>query len=187
MKKKFITLGIAFLMLFSLAACRHPTDSFISLEEMQMTLPANFYYFDFNLEGIEEVGKFEATKKKQSDGTYRYIQYFIWYNVEYVIDGKIITRKLRVVAADAKHTMTFLGKNATSFAPQPDLSEIDANCYGVGYSAKDNLLLLTIDIKNEEGIWYYFVLDGVKNVSVAVEAELFVKICETSINDRYKK
>jgi hypothetical protein len=186
MIKKLIICGILAIMVFSLTACGHPVDSFTSLEEMQAVMPANFYYFHFNQEGITETGKFEATKKKQNDGSYKYIQYFIWYDIEYMIDGQLVSRNMQVVGVDVRHTITFIAKSSTPFEPRPDLSEIDAGWRGLGYSSKDNRLLLTIDIKDEEGNWYYFVLDGVQNASVAEEAEAFVEICEIAINNRYK-
>lgn len=110
MTKKLIKLIIASILLFSLTACGHPVDSFTSLEEMQMALPADFYYFDFNQEGINETGKFEATKKKQNDGSYKYIQYFIWYDVEYMIDGLLVSRSMQVVGVEVRHTITLLVK-----------------------------------------------------------------------------
>ena len=190
MIKKIIICGVLAITVFSLVACGFTVEEFNSLSEMQIVMPNDIYYFDFDQEGIKEIGRYQTTNKKNNDGSYDYIRYSVQYDVEFIIEGQKQKRDLKVVGTRDTHTITFIGKDATSLDPLPDLSEIEAICR-IGYSEKDGRLLLTFSFESTEekakvGYYYYFVLDGVQKIQITDEIESFITICKHAIANKYQ-
>jgi|GEM_PF-2728531 len=132
-------------------------EKFNSLTELQLALPKNFYYLDFEQKGIKETGNFKATKTSADS---QYISYSVWYSIVYTVNGQNQERKLRVVAIDDR-------------TPSPLVHELVKNT-------------MIIYITNIEGYSFFFIIDGTQQQLNSAEDKYLVSIFELAIEGKYQ-
>jgi hypothetical protein len=166
MLKKFLLFGLFVVIVLSLAGCGNKTINFDTLEDMQASLPDDFYFFDFDSEIFSEAKEISVIEwKRDTHNGKPFYRYSIWYDiVNYDNDQEY---RINIVGTHVIKPITITDQNINT-----------------GTHRIHNFVV--IYIAEIEEYYYYFILQGSEHTPEETEIEYFRTLVKTITATKHK-